>query len=53
MNDEMDIEVSLAWWLEPYMHLLAFFCLITNSDFDEDKYIRTVQRAIRLKPVFR
>lgn len=53
MHDEMDIEVSLAWWLEPYLQILAFLCVVMNAEVNEERVIRLVQRAIRLKPAFR
>jgi hypothetical protein len=50
--DDFDIEVYAAWWLEPYIRVLAFVCMVTNSELDEDKFVRVVQRALRLRPVF-
>lgn len=49
---DMEIEVSLAWWVPVYINLLAFVCAVTNSDPDPAKVERMVQRGIRLKAVF-
>lgn len=50
---EMEIEVSLAWWVPVYINLLAFFCAVTNAEPDPEKIQRMVERGIRLKAVYK
>lgn len=50
---EMEIEVSLAWWVPVYINLLAFVCAITNAEPDPAKIERMVQRGIRLRAVYK
>jgi hypothetical protein len=51
-NTEMEIEVSVAWWVGPYINILAFLCTVTGSEPDMAKVERVIQRGIRLKAVF-
>lgn len=51
IDKEAKIVARFAWWLKPYMHVLAFLCFVTNQQPDWDKFERTVKKAIRLKIV--
>lgn len=51
-NTELEIEVSVAWWVPIYINVLAFFCAVTGSEPDMAKVERVIQRGIRLKAVF-
>lgn len=48
----MDIEVSIAWWVSPYINVLAFICALTGSEPDMHKVERVIQRGIKLRAVF-
>lgn len=50
---QMEIAVSLAWWAPVYINLLAFVCAVTNSEPDPEKITRMMERAIRLKAVYK
>jgi hypothetical protein len=45
----MQIKVSLAWWLTPYLCGVAFMCAFTGRECDEDKVKRVINRALRFK----
>lgn len=41
--------VSVAWWLRPYLGVLAFFCVLLQREPDPDKLERTIRRAIKVR----
>lgn len=45
----LTVEVSLAWWLRPYLAALFFFCLLMQTLPDEQKLARVIARAMRLR----
>jgi hypothetical protein len=51
MDADFDIEVSTAWWLEPYLYVLAALCVLMNAEVNEERVRRTIARAIKLKAV--
>jgi hypothetical protein len=50
---EMEIEVSLAWWMPIYINVLAFICVVTGNEPDPEKVERMMERPIRLKAVYK
>jgi hypothetical protein len=51
-SGDMDIEITLAWWAQPYINVLAFVCAMTGTEPDLDKVEHMVQRGIKLRAVF-
>lgn len=51
INKDSKIVVKFAWWLVPYMHMLAFFCHMSGRIPDWEKFNRRVKKAIRFKIV--
>lgn len=52
-SSDMEIEVSVAWWVPVYINLLAFVCAVMRSDPDPEKVERMIQRGIKLKAVYK
>lgn len=46
---KMQVKVTVAWWLKPYLYGVAFMCALTGREFDEDKVNRMINRALRLR----
>lgn len=49
----MRIEVTQAWWLTPYFYCLAAFCAISGCEPDEQKLSRIIDRALKMKIVWK
>ena len=47
------VEIRFAWWLEPYLHTLVFFCHLFGTLPDMAKLERVIRRAIRLRIHFK
>lgn len=45
----LDIEISFAWWLQPYLHVLVFFCLLMDTEPNWDKLNVMVKKATKVK----
>lgn len=50
-TEKMQIKVSTAWWLTPYLCGVAFMCAFTGRDYDEAKVTRMINRALRFKVI--
>lgn len=46
----IELEVHVAWWLQPYIYALAAFSEITGLDADTEKLQRVIERAITVRP---
>ncbi|HEY1180806.1 MAG TPA: hypothetical protein VGE56_00765 [Rhodocyclaceae bacterium] len=49
MSDQVEVELYLAWWLQPYFWCLAWFCALTGCHPDEKKLTNMIDRAIRVR----
>lgn len=49
MVNEIQIEVVISWWLQPYLMALMFFCTITGLEPDEERLERIVMSALRVR----
>lgn len=47
------IVVTQAWWLTPYFYCLAAFCAISGQQPDEDKLKAIIDRALKMKVVWK
>jgi hypothetical protein len=47
------LEVRVAWWFDPYLRALIFFCFLTRSEPDWEKLHRVIARALRVRAVVR
>ena len=45
----LEIKIHFAWWLQPYLTTLVFFCLITGDEPDWVKLEVIIKKATRLK----
>ncbi|WP_175837089.1 hypothetical protein [Burkholderia anthina] len=43
-----EIQISFAWWLKPYLFVLAWFCVVTGQGADEAKLEAKIKRAMRV-----
>ncbi|MBR8344665.1 hypothetical protein [Burkholderia ambifaria] len=43
-----EIHISCAWWLKPYLYVLAWFCVLTGNVVDEAKLEAKIKRAMRV-----
>lgn len=48
---EFRLECRIAWWLPPYLRLLAFFCWLHGSEPDWEKLERKIKAAVRTRIV--
>ena len=48
MQTEMKLSVTFAWWLKPYLRLLAWFCVLTGNEADLAKLEAKIKRAMRV-----
>jgi hypothetical protein len=48
---DLHLEISVAWWVKPYIYLVAFFCMLANREPDEAKLERMILRGIKMKVV--
>lgn len=46
---EIRLRVSVAWWLNPYLWMLAHFAAWTGCEIDEAKAEAVIMRAIRVE----
>lgn len=52
MSDmKVTLHVRLAWWFNPYMHVLFFFCDIHKTEPSAAHLEWIAAKAIRVKPV--
>ena len=42
------INISLAWWVRPYLYGVALFAFLTFMDPDIDKVTKVVLRGVRV-----
>lgn len=42
------MRVSFAWWLKPYLYVLAFCCVMAGTRLDEVKLVAKIKRATRI-----
>lgn len=45
----IQIDVTFAWWLQPWIKAVVFFAVVTGSEPDWAKVQRMVTRAMRIK----
>ena len=45
---EVKISVRMAWWLKPYLRLLAFCCVLAGTQPDQAKLEAKIRRAMRV-----
>lgn len=45
---QYQLDVSLAWWLYPYLYGLIFFCWLCHTLPDPRRVERMVYRAVRV-----
>lgn len=50
-NLQVTLNVSLAWWFKPYLHVLFFFCDIHNTEPTTEHLEWITAKAIRVKRV--
>lgn len=50
-RDIITVEIHIAWWYQPYVDMLVFFCNLMGAEPDWDKLERLLQRAVRIKEV--
>ncbi|MGT2433520.1 hypothetical protein ACU4HD_40790 [Cupriavidus basilensis] len=42
------LSVRYAWWLKPYLRVLAFCCVVAGTQPDQEKLEAKIRRAIRV-----
>lgn len=45
---ELKLSVKFAWWLKPYLRVLAFFCVMAGTLPDQAKLEAKILRAMRV-----
>jgi hypothetical protein len=45
------IQVVPAWWLEPYIDCLVFFCVLFRTEPDWSKLERIIIRGLKVRAV--
>jgi hypothetical protein len=48
MEQQVKLSVTFAWWLKPYLSVLAVCCVLAGTLPDEAKLLAKIKRAIRL-----
>jgi hypothetical protein len=48
MAQQIKLSIHIAWWLKPYLHVLAFFCVLTCNVPDQMKLSAKIKRAMRV-----
>lgn len=48
MTAVIRLRVAFAWWLRPYLHLLAWFAFLSDRKPDEAKLKAVIRRGVRL-----
>lgn len=46
------MEISLAWWLRPYLAVLIAVAVMLGREPDLEKLQRVIQRAVRLRVLY-
>jgi hypothetical protein len=46
---QVKLSVTFAWWLKPYIYLLAICAVLAGATPDRDKLARVVKTATRVK----
>lgn len=47
-NSEIKLSVRYAWWLKPYLRVLAFCCVMAGTLPDQAKLEAKIRRAVRV-----
>lgn len=50
-TNRMKVNIYLAWWLVPYIHILVFFCKLMGTEPDDQKLTKVIERGIKVKPL--
>jgi len=45
---QIKLSVTIAWWLRPYLLVLAFFCVLTRNVPDQAKLEAMIKRALHV-----
>ncbi|MBP0714825.1 hypothetical protein ABXK61_16080 [Burkholderia sola] len=48
MKQDFRLNVTIAWWLKPYLFVLALLCVVTGRVADQAKLEATIKRAMRV-----
>ncbi|MFT0167497.1 hypothetical protein ACLKMY_00515 [Paraburkholderia mimosarum] len=48
MQSDIKLSVTFAWWLKPYLFVLAFFCVLTRNAPDPAKLEANIKRGMRV-----
>jgi hypothetical protein len=48
-QNRMTVEIRVAWWLRPYLTMLAWFCVLHHCAPDPARLERVVLRALRVR----
>jgi tRNA pseudouridine-54 N-methylase len=48
MAQQIRLSVTFAWWLKPYLRVLAICCVLAGTLPDEAKLMAKIKRAMRL-----
>ncbi|MFM0330666.1 hypothetical protein [Paraburkholderia strydomiana] len=46
---QVKLSVTFAWWLKPYVYMLAICAVLVGATPDRDKLARVVKSATRVK----
>lgn len=47
----INIEITFAWWLRPYLYGVITMVLLSGREPDYDKVETTIRRAVRMRLV--
>jgi len=45
---QIKLSVRFAWWLKPYLRVLAFCCVLAGTVPDQEKLEAKIKRAMRV-----
>lgn len=48
MKQDFRLSVTIAWWLKPYLFVLALLCVMTGRVANQAKLEATIKRAMRV-----
>ena len=49
-TNRVTVSIRVAWWLVLYIHVLVFFCKLMETEPDDEKLAKVIERGIKVKP---